>query len=542
MQDLIGSQEKKLQLIKQSVSAVNAPQKLIASQPELLSLLVPPLSPPHPISMITNKYSREAPEEGAEEGRSSNVSPDVDFSRAEDFFQMETKIDERRDDTLLKLALKSPEGSFMEEAINRYALPTQRLAFIQCVTDPGAPIKSSTLVISGQQCIDNKEMLISCQVCGEMFNSLDKFQRHSLTHPDPENKKFLCQICGKRFNRADHLNRHAVLHGDIVHKCLLCGEEFDRASHLDRHRRKNHPPAGQQPIQLSPQSSPLSQSPLHSLSAPGSAGLEGSGSLGNNLHLLAAVATPEIYTDLTPEEVLQFEASKVVAQIIIADSNREEQEKKPPAAVERPYNCEMCGRKFIRATHLRRHMRIHTGEKPFSCHICGRRYARGDYLRAHINAHRRDKVHKCKHCSEVFYDLTRFANHCRAMHKEVEGEYGNVSTLSMCTEEPLSVAEGVCFSGNSSPSTMKNDEMVISTFPNPTNMTHSEFIPASITQPDTNIILQNGTVPVPETANEITIMSQPRFQSVLDPLSQFIISSTGAIEVAHMIPVDTTHS
>ena len=97
---------------------------------------------------------------------------------------------------------------------------------------------------------ESKEIAISCQVCGQRFNRQHQFQRHILTHPDPENKKFLCQICGKRFNRADHLNRHAILHGDIkVHKCLLCGEEFDRASHLDRHRRKHHPPAGQPPSQ-----------------------------------------------------------------------------------------------------------------------------------------------------------------------------------------------------------------------------------------------------------------------------------------------------
>lgn len=97
----------------------------------------------------------------------------------------------------------------------------------------------------------------------------------------------------------------------------------------------------------------------------------------------------------------------------------------PEVEPDRPYPCEVCGRKFIRATHLRRHMRIHTGEKPFACHICGRRYARGDYLRAHIHAHRRDKIHKCKHCGEVFHDLTRFADHCRLIHKDLSDEFGN---------------------------------------------------------------------------------------------------------------------
>ena len=564
--ELIGSQEKKLQLIKQSVSASYAPLKLITGQPELLASLITPPSPPIPVSTVLNAFSQEGADGGrAGDGTLHDVSTEVDFSRAEDFFQMETKIDQRRDDSLLKIALNFPSGSFMEGLISRYALPNQRLAFIQSFSDPNMAMKPSTLVLAGQAGYDCKELIVSCQVCGEMFSSLHKFQRHNLTHPDPENKKFLCQICGKRFNRADHLNRHAVLHGDIVHKCLLCGEEFDRASHLDRHRRKNHPPAGQAPS-LTPPISPQLQTPFVS-STPGSI-LEESSGLGNNLHLLAAVATPEGYPDLTPEELLQLEASKVVAQIVIADTNRdEEKEKKAATAVERPYTCEMCGRKFIRATHLRRHMRIHTGEKPFACHICGRRYARGDYLRAHIHAHRRDRVHKCKHCNEIFYDLIRFADHCRVQHKDMEDEFGNPLNPPLGMDENLtevpSVVGEVCLTDPSSPVPIipismeklqetKEDEVVVSTFANPETITnqavygHHEFLPVltniSHQHPDAPVIIQNGGIPVPDSGNEITIMSQPKLQSILDPLTQFIISSTGAIEVAHMIPVDHTHS
>ena len=110
---------------------------------------------------------------------------------------------------------------------------------------------------------------------------------------------------------------------------------------------------------------------------------------------------------------------------VVSQSSQQNGDGGPAVEPERPYPCEVCGRKFIRSTHLRRHMRIHTGEKPFACHICGRRYARGDYLRAHIQAHRRDKIHKCKHCGDVFRDLTRFADHCRLLHKDVNDEHGN---------------------------------------------------------------------------------------------------------------------
>lgn len=557
VEELIGSQEKML-LIRQSVSASYIPVKLITGPAELLSSLVAPPPPPITIDAVLNKYAQT--EAGKEDD--DGLSTDVDFSRAEDFFQMETKIDERRDDSLLKIALNFPAGSFMESIISQYSLPNQRLAFIQSYPDPSSRVKPSSLVLAGQPNVESKEYIVSCQVCGEMFSSLQKFQHHNIIHPDPENKKFLCQICGKRFNRADHLNRHAVLHGDVVHKCLLCGEEFDRASHLDRHRRKNHPPVGQAPS-TSPPMSPQHRSPLTSVSTPGSQ-LEGSvGGLGNNLHLLAAVATPEGYPDLTPEELLQLEASRVVAQIVIADTSKEDvQEKKSNAVVERPYACEVCSRKFIRATHLRRHMRIHTGEKPFACHICGRRYARGDYLRAHINAHRRDKVHKCKHCSEIFYDLIRFADHCRVQHRDVEDEFGNQQgglSIGENMAEMPSVAEEVSLTDPSSPipiipitmeKMMKVDEVEVAGYMNQETITthpgyniQQELLPvlAATSQSEAPVIIHNGCVQVPDSGNEITIVSQPKLHQILDPLAQFIISSTGAIEVAHMIPVDHTH-
>ena len=174
------------------------------------------------------------------------------------------------------------------------------------------------------------------------------------------------------------------------------------------------------------------------------------GSNGNNLHLLAAVATPDGSTTVIDGQVQmdslqdvsgdltllqtpvvtvdQFTAAAAAGNTsmgVINQSSQQNGDGVPVPEPERPYPCEVCGRKFIRSTHLRRHMRIHTGEKPFACHICGRRYARGDYLRAHIQAHRRDKIHKCKHCGDVFRDLTRFADHCRLLHKDVNDEHGN---------------------------------------------------------------------------------------------------------------------
>lgn len=160
---------------------------------------------------------------------------------------------------------------------------------------------------------------------------------------------------------------------------------------------------------------------------------------GHNLHLLAAVANPEnqaLGGELDLDVITENGGGDGAGMLIPGEDQpfQEESGVEP----DRPYPCEVCGRKFIRATHLRRHMRIHTGEKPFACHICGRRYARGDYLRAHIHAHRRDKIHKCKHCGEVFHDLTRFADHCRQVHKDLDDQFGNPMPPPECSPPPPS--------------------------------------------------------------------------------------------------------
>lgn len=56
---------------------------------------------------------------------------------------------------------------------------------------------------------------------------------------------------------------------------------------------------------------------------------------------------------------------------------------------EKPYACTWkgCGWKFARSDELTRHYRKHTGDRPFQCHLCERAFSRSDHLSLHMKRH-----------------------------------------------------------------------------------------------------------------------------------------------------------
>ena len=100
------------------------------------------------------------------------------------------------------------------------------------------------------------------------------------------------------------------------------------------------------------------------------------------------------------------------------------------------------------------------------------------------------------------------------------------------------------------PEPSQESEVITHTLPTPsqTPITSPEFqlaqLQALAAHTDPNVLLQNGQipVPVPETANEITVLSQPKPpMSYVDPITQYMISN-GNTNNSNMSPFPTPTS
>ncbi|XP_012872751.1 PREDICTED: zinc finger and BTB domain-containing protein 41 [Dipodomys ordii] len=266
-----------------------------------------------------------------------------------------------------------------------------------------------------------------CPYCNKLHASKKTLAKHvKRFHPEnaqefisikkSKSESWKCDICKKSFTRRPHLEEHMILHSqDKPFKCTYCEEHFKSRFARLKHQEKFH-------LDL------YSRNDLSMCKCDYSFLRDGWEYWAQLVRKEKCLGSHRYKANMGWLNKEQFSAlphyhacsfciiSLMVSSVFLYRLHLRVHHD------DKRYECDECGKTFIRHDHLTKHKKIHSGEKAHQCEECGKCFGRRDHLTVHYKSvHLGEKVwqkykatfHQCDVCKKIFKGKSSLEMHFR---------------------------------------------------------------------------------------------------------------------------------